>query len=152
MHHAHPFGETQSLQAVFHEAVQHRKVRHPTHVMVVEDDTITRRLLTGAFKESFAMLPACDAEEAVTEYMLHAPDIVFLDIGLPNIDGFAVLEHMIAVDPEAFVVMVSSHDDPEIVDRAFAAGAKGFVPKPFQKDVLRRFILGSAIHHGKHYG
>lgn len=143
------FGEQASLQAICAEAKNMRRARNPAHVLIVEDDPITSRLVSYAFKETFATISARDAHEAVVHYLSHAPDIVFLDIGLPDVDGFLVLEQILTMDKEAFVVMFSSHNDPDTVIKSIKGGAKGFVPKPFKKEVLARYIQESAIHHHK---
>jgi DNA-binding NarL/FixJ family response regulator len=145
------FGEIDSLKEVFLEAKKRRPGRHPAHVLVVEDDPLTRRIVAHALREAYAMISACNAQEAVAEYLSYAPDAVFLDIGLPDISGFDVLDQIMKVDPDAFVVMFSSNDYPENVQRAHAAGAKGFVSKPFKKEMLKNYIQGSALHHHKSY-
>lgn len=143
------FGEVASLQAVFAENKNRRQGRQPTHVLVVEDDPLTACVVAGAFSEAHAMFTAGTAREAITSYLLHAPDIVFLDIGLPDANGFTVLEQIRKIDPEAFIVMFSATHSPETVTRAEKAGAAGFVGKPFRKEHLHRYIQGSAIHHRK---
>ena len=145
----HNFGEIASLQEVFAEAKKRRKGRQPQYVMVVEDDPLTRRIVSQAFKENYAMIAAANAHEAVADYLLYAPDVVFLDIGLPDASGFAVLKQIIACDPDAYVVMFSSNHYPENVSRAMDAGASGFIAKPFRKESLHDYIHGSAIHHRK---
>lgn len=143
------FGDTAALQEVFKEAKQLRQARYPAHVMVVDDDLLTRRIVVSILGAANAMITEETAEGAVASYLMHAPDIVFLDIGLPGADGFAVLDQLLKFDPEAFIVMFSSHNDRATISRALHAGAKGFVPKPFQKEMLRNYILGSNFHHHK---
>jgi len=143
------FGETAALEEVFDEAKKRRKVRMPLHVMVVEDDPLTCRVLTRAFQENYAVITASNAQEAVANYLLYAPDIVFLDIGLPDTNGFEVLHHIMATDSEAYVVMFSSSHHLDNVTAALSSGASGFVAKPFKKEKMRQYIQESALHHRK---
>ncbi|MDX1975924.1 MAG: response regulator [Rickettsiales bacterium] len=144
------FGEIGSLQEAFAEAKKLRSSRHPQYVMVVDDDPLTRRLVSGAFKEKYALITAVDAQEAVANYLLHAPDIVFLDINMPGISGFAVLRQLIASDPDAYIIMFSGNSYLDNVTTALSEGACGFVAKPFKKDRLRHYIEDSAMHHHKY--
>ncbi|MFZ4541323.1 MAG: response regulator [Rickettsiales bacterium] len=146
----HDFGEITSLIDVFNEAKKRRKTRYPQYVMVVEDDLLTRRILSHAFKENYALILTQNAHEAVADYLLYAPDVVFLDIGLPDASGFDVLKQIIACDPDAYVVMFSSNHFPDNVSKAMDAGASGFIAKPFKKENLSGFIRGSATHHQKY--
>lgn len=144
------FGDIAALIDVFSEAKQLRKARYPLHVMIVEDDPLTRRLVTGAFKESYALITAGNAQEAVANYLLHAPDIVFLDINLPDADGFSVLRQLIASDPDAYIVMFSGNSYLDNVTAALNQGASGFIAKPFKKERLRHYIEDSMMHHRHH--
>ncbi len=143
------FGEVGSLREVFAHAKKLRQNRSPQFIMVVEDDPITRRIVTNSFKDNYALITAQNAQEAVADYMMYAPDVVFLDIGLPDSSGFEVLDLLVACDPDAYVVMFSSHDHPDIVKKAKKSGASGFVSKPFKKEDMRGYILSSAYHHNK---
>jgi two-component system chemotaxis response regulator CheY len=146
----HSFGESASLEEVFGEAKKLRTARQPQRVMVVEDDPLTRRIVTNALKENYALITASNAQEAVENYLLHAPDIVFLDIGLPDASGFDVLHQIMATDKDAYVVMFSSNSYLDNVTTALTHGASGFVAKPFRQEKMRRYIQESALHHRKH--
>jgi len=141
------FGEIDALKEVFSEAKKLRTARMPLHVMIVEDDVLTRRMVTGTFKDNYAIISAATAQEAVTNYLMHAPDIVFLDIGLPDVSGFDVLHQIMANDPHAYVVMFSGNSYLDNVATAMSEGASGFVSKPFKKDKMRHYIEESANHH-----
>lgn len=147
---ASEFEEVTALQEVFLETKKLRKLRQPAHILIVEDDLLTRRIVARVLKENYAMISACNAHEAVANYLMHAPDVVFLDIGLPDVDGFTVLEQILAIDPDAFVVMFSSHDDKATISRALNSGAKGFIVKPFNREMLHQYIQGSAMHYHKY--
>lgn len=143
------FGETAALNAVFKDIKQQRRSRSPQHVLVVEDDAVTRRVVTGLFKNDYALITAQNAHEAVADYLLYAPDVVFLDIGLPDRSGMDVLQEIIACDPDAFVVMVSANNHIDTMMMALNAGAAGFVAKPFQRERMRSYIDESVTHHRK---
>lgn len=143
------FGEVASFKEVFEEARLKRRARAPLHVMIVDDDPLTRRLVANTLKEDHALISAANAQEAVSNYLLHAPDIVFLDIGLPDTSGFDVLHQIMASDPEAYVVMFSGNSYLENVLGALSAGASGFLAKPFKKEVMKHYIFSSAMHHAK---
>ncbi len=144
------FGEIESLKDIFAAAKNLRKSRQPQYVMLVEDDQITRRLVANAFKDRYAFITASDAHEAIANYLFHAPDIVFLDIGLPDASGFSVLKQIIASDPDAYIVMFSGNDYLDNVTKALSAGAAGFISKPFKKEKLYKYIEDSAAHHHKY--
>ncbi len=105
-------------------------------------------MIVGA-GESYAMISAHNAQQAKRYliYLLYAPDVVFLDNGLPDASGFDVLKQILLCDPDAFVVIFSSDDYPENITKARNEGAVGFVGKPFRKEQLQEYIHGSAIHH-----
>lgn len=141
------FGEIDSLKEVFSEAKKLRGARLPAHVMIVEDDLLTQRMVTGTFKDNYALITAANAQEAVANYMMHAPDIVFLDIGLPDVSGFDVLHQIMKNDPNAYVVMFSGNSYLDNVAAAMSGGASGFISKPFKKDKMRHYIEESSLHH-----
>lgn len=137
------------LRAVFASTTQHRRNRKSHYVMIVEDDPMTRRMVSHAFKDSYAVVTAANAHDAIANYLLYAPDIVFLDIGLPDASGFEVLKDIVATDAEAYVVMFSGNSYLDNVTAALSSGAAGFIAKPFKKENLERYVEDSVMHHQK---
>lgn len=74
---------------------------------------------------------AATGEKALTAFRTNIPDVVFLDIELPDLDGQDVLKQIKAIKDNAFVVMVSAHSTVENVKVAISNGASGFIVKPF---------------------
>lgn len=147
--HYYNFGELSSVQDVFDDAKKLRKARFPLHVLIVEDDPLTLHIVTQSFKEHYALITATTAQEAVENYIMHAPDIVFLDIGLPDASGMDVLQQIMASDPDAYVVMFSANNYLDNLITALNHGASGFIAKPFKKEKMHLYIQDSAQHHRK---
>ncbi|MBT8198564.1 MAG: response regulator [Acidimicrobiia bacterium] len=85
---------------------------------------------------------AADGYEAVEAISRLRPDVVVLDIGLPGIDGWEVLERLRA-DPEtalARVLVLTAHAEPEVAAQAVAATADDFMTKPFKPGVLKASV------------
>ena len=77
---------------------------------------------------------AADGVEAVAKYNELKPDLVTLDITMPNKDGIQALKEIKAADPNATCVMCSAMGQQSMVIEAIQAGAKDFIVKPFQAD------------------
>ncbi len=112
----------------------------PTKILLVEDDPLARRIVSTCLKDSQHLITASNAQEAITNYMLHIPDIIFLDIGLPDHDGFSVIEAIKSHNPDAYIVMFSGKNYADYIARSLQMGASGFVEKPFRKENLFHYI------------
>jgi DNA-binding NarL/FixJ family response regulator len=117
----------------------------PAHRAVVVDDHPSFRrcasaLLTGAGFEVVG--EAGTGEEAIALVAGLAPDLVLLDVQLPDVDGFAVAERLLAHDPELAVVLVSSRDLAQYGSLVEASGARGFVAKDELSGAVLRRLLG----------
>lgn len=117
-----------------------RKNRTRSEILVVEDDMFSRKLVTGSLSKEYSVQGVKDGKEAVRQYALHGPDVMFLDIELPDVTGHEVLKKIRSFDPDAYIVMLSGKGDKDNILRAVQAGAKGFVGKPFTKEKLLQYI------------
>lgn len=142
--------DIRKIYAAFDGAKLRGQPGRPLTVLLVEDDLLTRRLVSTGFKEEYSILMADNAEDAIAQYIFHAPDVVFLDIGLPGKSGFSVLQQIIQIDPHAYVVMFSGNSYLDNLNKAFGAGAAGFIAKPFKKEKMRHYIEDSAMHHHRY--
>jgi two-component system chemotaxis response regulator CheY len=105
-------------------------------VLVVDDAAFMRKMvsdaLTGGGHEIVG--EAANGAEAVQRFQELRPDIMTLDITMPEKDGLAALKEIIAADPGAKVVMCSALGQESKVLESIKLGAKDFVVKPFQVD------------------
>ena len=112
-------------------------------VLVVDDDRMNRMLLTrGLERDGHEVRTAENGREALELLAEDRPDLVLLDILMPELDGMQVLEKMKADDSLAHlpVIMISAVDESESVLRCIEMGAEDFLPKPFDPILLRARI------------
>lgn len=126
-----------------------RDMRDRIEIMVVEDDPFSQKLISNTLGKEYSYSVTADGQGAIMNYIAKAPDVLFLDIGLPDIDGHEVLKKLFKLDPSAYVVMFSGNGDKENVMKAIQLGAKGFVGKPFSKDKLFQYIEKSPFIQAK---
>jgi DNA-binding response OmpR family regulator len=104
--------------------------------LLIEDDPPIRRLLIRALSErEFAVSSASTGMEGLAMAVDQRPDIVLLDLGLPDIDGLQILAMLRAVSQVPVIVATARDDDASVV-RALDAGADDYVVKPFSAEQL----------------
>ena len=105
-------------------------------ILVVDDAAFMRMMLKDILtKGGYEVCgEAGDGVEALAKYNELKPDLVTLDITMPNKDGIAALKDIKAADPSALCVMCSAMGQQSMVIEAIQSGAKDFIVKPFQAD------------------
>ena len=111
-----------------------------TKVLLVEDDPVTRWMVRKSLKHDCQLVTAPTANQSFDKFNEFSPDIVFLDIDLPDKSGREVLSWIMHNDPGACVVMFSSNNNLENVSETLAEGASGFIAKPFLREDLLHYI------------
>jgi DNA-binding NarL/FixJ family response regulator len=104
----------------------------PVRILVVDDHELIRKNISRLLSkdaEFVVVSEAATGPEAIREAQVHQPDVILLDISLPEINGIAALPMIKAVAPDARVLMVTNHEEPAFLHQAFAAGAHGFLTK-----------------------
>lgn len=113
-------------------------------VLLVDDDPIFRATTSDALDaQGFKVRAAANGKEALALASYQVPDLVLLDALMDDIDGFTVCREMTQLwaDQEVPILMVTGLNDVESVQKAFKAGAAGFVPKPVNYAILFHRIL-----------
>ncbi|RAJ61788.1 DNA-binding response OmpR family regulator [Streptomyces sp. Amel2xB2] len=121
------------------------------HLLVIEDDPQLRGALVRALRDrGHAVATASTGMQGLEEAVTHRPDLVVLDLGLPDVDGSRVLRMLRAVSGVPVIIATAREDEPEIV-MALEEGADDYIVKPFGsgeldariKAVLRRLGTGT---------
>lgn len=104
--------------------------------MIVDDSLITVRKITEmiTMAEHNVVASARTGRAAVVEYEKSKPDIVTMDITMPDMNGIEVTKKIIEKDPNALIVMITSHGQEKMVLDSIEAGAKGYLLKPLNAE------------------
>jgi two-component system chemotaxis response regulator CheY len=124
-----------------------KKDKQPIRFLVVDDSIFARKNLTKMIDLFGGELAgeAGDGCTAITEYNRTLPDIVLMDITMPQMEGIEAVERIVRQHSDARIIMVSSVGYQENILAALQKGAKHFVQKPVRPDVLYeiiRYVLG----------
>lgn len=115
----------------------------PVNVMVVDDDKLLRyglqRILESA--GNIMVSAVCDGGDAVERAVRHRPDVVLVDLHMPDLDGISVLRALRGLDAPPVVAVLTGFGDDAQVTEAFAAGAAGF----FLKDAAARELIPGVL-------
>lgn len=104
-------------------------------VLVVDDAQFLRVRITKMLSgEGHEFQEACNGLEALQVYQSYRPDVVLMDITMPEMDGMQALREIRSLDPDSRVVMLTALGQESIVLEAIKLGAKDFIVKPFDKD------------------
>ena len=115
-------------------------------ILIAEDEAVTRQLLQIAFRDErqFEARMVNNGEEALIDYKAWQPDIVLMDIMMPQMNGFTTLQAIRKTlkDTVTTVVMVSAVTDKQDIVACAKLGIQGYVLKPFQVKTLAATVLG----------
>ena len=114
----------------------------PPGVLLADDSTVIRKILKDmiASLDASVVGEATTGREAITQYKKLAPDIVFMDLSMPDITGLDAIAAILELNPRANIVVFSGSNFPETRKEAFDLGAKMFIPKPFNLERVSEAI------------
>lgn len=121
-----------SKEAFLQKTVE-RAARKQFSVLIVEDQKFSRQILKSFLISNFTVHTAENGKQALLKYMENVPNILFLDLELPDLSGFEICELITQLDSESYIIIVSGNSAPADVQRAIKKGAKTFITKPFTK-------------------
>jgi two-component system chemotaxis response regulator CheY len=113
-------------------------------ILIVDDAAFMRMMIKDTLKNSGFenIIEAADGEIAVQAYKSEKPDLVIMDITMPNKNGLDALKEIREIDPDAKIVMCSAMGQESMVVEAIRNGAKDFIVKPFKSDRILKTVQG----------
>ena len=109
-----------------------------TKVLIVDDASFMRISIRSMLeKDGFEVVgEAADGLEAISQYKTLQPDVVTMDITMPNMTGIEAVKGILEFDAKAKILMVSALGQEKFVRQSILAGAKSFIVKPFKSEEL----------------
>jgi DNA-binding NarL/FixJ family response regulator len=122
----------------------------PITILTADDHPLIRDGLAAVLRAESGLqvvAEAANGEEAIEAYARLHPDIVLMDLRMPVMDGLTATRAILADDPNARIIVLTTYDGDEDIHRALAAGARGYL----LKDMMRTDLLGviRAVHRGQ---
>ncbi|MFK7697525.1 response regulator [Paenibacillus sp. HJGM_3] len=105
-------------------------------IMIVDDAAFMRAILSQMLRENGYEIAAeaASGEEAIQLYRERRPDLVTMDITMPDMDGITAMRHIRQFDPAAKIIICSAMSHQQAVIDSIANGARDFIAKPLQKE------------------
>jgi two-component system, NarL family, response regulator len=122
----------------------------PLSVLLADDHPVVREGLRAVLDrrpDISVVAEAGTGRQAVEEFVRHRPDIVLMDLRMPEMDGVDAISAILEEAPSAHIVVLTTYGDDEDVYRAMRAGAKGYLLKDAPRDELLECIR--AVHAGR---
>jgi CheY-like chemotaxis protein len=99
--------------------------------MVVEDEKVANELLSSTFKNFFSDVKSCfNGKEALEAYIKNAPDVVFVDIIMSEINGIELSRRIREIDPNQIIIVISASNDINKISESIEVGVNSFIQKP----------------------
>jgi len=110
-------------------------------VLVVDDELEVRQVLREFLsRRGYDVTTASGGAEAVAIVETVKPDLILLDVAMPEMDGVETLKRIVAIEPTLAVIMVTANSDIGTTSKLLALGAVDYVPKPFDLDYLDQAV------------
>lgn len=118
-----------------------------TPILVVDDSAMARKMLIKALPSSWdvEITQAVNGKEAVEAYRLGKGEVIFLDLQMPEMDGYQVLEQIRKEDFNTFVIVVSADVQPLAQQRVKEMGAIAFVKKPVNPEEIESILKSYGV-------
>jgi DNA-binding NarL/FixJ family response regulator len=122
---------------------------HPIRVLVADDQAIVREGLMTLLEATPGIEPVADAAdgaEAIRLAARHRPEVILMDLRMPNVDGVQATREIRAAQPETEIVVLTTHADEASILDALRAGARGYLTKDAGIQEIARAVHAAAAH------
>lgn len=110
-------------------------------IIIVDDQKGVRRLLEELFKkDDWIVHTASDGSEAISKVDELQPDIILMDMKMPNMNGLEASKQILSVHPEKIIIMMTAYGEMDVIKTAMEAGVKKCVTKPFDIMNLKEIV------------
>ena len=115
-------------------------------ILLIDDTPIMLRLLSNALRSDYDVIVAKDGKQGIANAQKHKPDLILLDLVMPEMSGFEVLQ-ILKIEPETQkipVMLITGNDSVDDEEKGYGLGALDYIRKPFVASIVRfkvRFVL-----------
>jgi two-component system chemotaxis response regulator CheY len=105
-------------------------------ILIVDNDYNTRVSMKEVLEDEYEILEAIDGEDGAEKYKEYSPDLVLMDLLMPNVHGIGGIKRILDLDPHAKIIIVTGYDNQRLLGDAVKDGVISYIIKPFDKEKL----------------
>jgi two-component system chemotaxis response regulator CheY len=111
-------------------------------ILIVDDSSVARMMIKSCIPSDgkYEIMTAVDGREGVEKYIQFKPDVTFMDITMPETDGFQAIEEIIAFDKNAVILAITADIQPRSIDKIIQLGAQTVIKKPPKPDLIKEAL------------
>ncbi len=109
-------------------------------ILIVDDTALYRNLLGNVLDKDYQVIFAIDGAQTLEKCAVRAPDIIFLDDGLPDSKGHEIIHLILEMLPKTAIIMVTGNREAKTIKKSLEHGALGYILKPFSKAQIEESI------------
>lgn len=121
-------------------------------VLLVDDHQVVRSGYKRMFertKQFQVVAGASTGQAAIEQYRIHSPDVVIMDLSLPDMSGIDAVQEILKINSAAKILVISLHESASLAERSLLAGAKGYVTKSSESNIILDSLR--SVANGKSY-
>ncbi len=107
-------------------------------ILIVDDSPVARKMLKNSIPKNkgYEIFEATDGQDGIKKYQMLKPDIVFMDLTMPGVDGYTALEEIRGFDNNAMVIVTTADVQPKSISNVMERGAFTLLKKPAKANVI----------------
>jgi two-component system chemotaxis response regulator CheY len=111
-------------------------------ILIVDDSPVARKMLKNSIPKNkgYEIFEATDGQDGIKKYQMLKPDIVFMDLTMPGIDGYTALQEIRAVDSKAMVIITTADVQPKSISTVMERGAFTLLKKPAKATIIEEAL------------
>jgi two-component system chemotaxis response regulator CheY len=111
-------------------------------ILIVDDSLVARMIIQHSIPtdKGYEIMVAVDGKQGVEKFKQFKPDVTFMDLTMPELDGFTAIEQILAISPEAVIVALTADIQAKSISRVTELGAFAVVQKPPKPDIIKGII------------
>ncbi len=111
-------------------------------ILIVDDSPVARKMLKNSIPKDkgYEIFEATDGQDGIKKYQLLKPEVVFMDLTMPNMDGYSAIEEIKKIDSGALIIVTTADVQPKSISSAMEKGAFTLLKKPAKAQMIEEAL------------
>lgn len=111
-------------------------------ILIVDDSPVARKMLKNSIPKDkgYEIFEATDGQDGIKKYQLLKPEVVFMDLTMPNMDGYSAIEEIKKIDSKALIIVTTADVQPKSISNAMEKGAFTLLKKPAKAQMIEEAL------------